>query len=381
LIFAFAILLLIAGAMVGYWTRHGHVVSARYAPNHDTDFDFSRPPCEPGGRPDTTANHLLVRYLGSGGLYIEWQGAAILAAPFFSNYDVAHVMLGEVDWDEDAIRRGLEGLRMDRVAAVLVGHSHYDHLADLPPILLDHAPQARVYVNHSGANMLAAFEPLRERLFDLQRHEGEWLDLIDAAGRRVPIRVLPLHSGHIDQVRGYHYAGGDVDQEWESWEDKELRDMKEGDPFVFLIDLLADDGESIAYRIHYQDSVSEPPNGFVPSELIDAREVDLAVVCMPPFWLVERYPEGILENTRARHALVIHYEDFFRSLESRVRFVSMLTDRRANEFLQRIEQQMSRPPHSPAGPDPCTCGPCGEAWTMPLPGEWLRFDASASQQR
>jgi len=344
--YAFAIMLLVASALVGYWTRHGHVVNARFVPNHGTDFDFAKPPCSPAARPDAAADHLLVRYLGSGGLYVEWKGAAILTAPFFSNHGVTHVLLGEIDWNEEAIRQGLEGLPMDRVAAILAGHSHYDHLADLPPILLDYAPRARVVTNHSGANMLAAFESLTDRLVDLDEHGGDWLDLTDAEGRSVPIRVLPLPSGHIDQLRGYHYAEGQVDQAWDTWDDKELHDMKEGKPFAFLIDFLADDGQSIAFRIHYQDSVSVPPDGFAPPDVIDDREVDIAVLCVPPYWIVEGYPEGILENTRARHALMIHYEDFFRSQQSRVRFVSMLTDRRADEFLQRVEREMSRPEYS-----------------------------------
>jgi L-ascorbate metabolism protein UlaG (beta-lactamase superfamily) len=366
-------MLLVASALGGYWTRHGHVVNARYAPNHGADFDFAKPPCSPAGRPDAAADHLLVRYLGSGGVYLEWNGAAILAAPFFSNHSVTQVLLGEIDWDEEAIARGLEGMPMERVAAILVGHGHYDHVVDLPPILLDHAPRARVVANHSSVNMLAAFEALADRLVDLDDHGGGWLDLTDAAGRDVPIRVLPLSSGHIDQVRGYHYAKGKVDQAWDSWEDKELNDMKEGKPFAFLIDFLSDDRQTIAYRIHYQDSVSVPPDGFVPPYVIDGREADIAVLCMPPYWLVEGYPEGILENTRARHAMVIHYEDFFRSQQDRVRFVAMLTDRRADEFLQRVQDEMSRPSHSPAGPEPRACGPSGEAWTMPLPGEWMRF--------
>ncbi len=43
--------------------------------------------------------------------------------------------------------------------------------------------------------------------------------------------------------------------------------------------------------------------------------MDLAVVTMPGRETLPntefRYPTGVLEHSRARHALVIHYEDFF----------------------------------------------------------------------
>ena len=41
--------------------------------------------------------------------------------------------------------------------------------------------------------------------------------------------------------------------------------------------------------------------------------------------------------------------------------------------LQTVEGETASRRETLDGPDPCGCGPCGDAWSMPLPGEWLRF--------
>jgi hypothetical protein len=96
---------------------------------------------------------------------------------------------------------------------------------------------------------------------------------------------------------------------------------------------------------------------------------------MPSWFRVRDFPDALLERTRARHVLVIHHEDFLRPSSEPGRFVRTLTDARANGFMERLAEVMPPPDDPPAGPRPRTCGPCGERWTMPLPGEWMRFRA------
>jgi hypothetical protein len=368
---ALVLLALVALAVAsGLWTfRQGHVVPARLATNHDIAFDFSNPPCKPAERPAEDDGAALVRYLGTSGLWIEWRGRALLAAPYFTRQSVLDARLGDVRWDEAAIDAGLRGLPLERCGAVLAGHSHYDHIADLPPIL-ERVPAARAWVNQSGANMLWAFTGLRGRVEPADHLAGDWIEPTDADGRALPFRLAPLQSEHAPHFVGYHYADHEVTERWESWEGRGLAEMREGAPLSWLIDLTNESGATV-FRIFYQDAVSPEGAGLPPAEWIDAREVDLAVLCMPSYWLVEDYPEGVLEATRAGHALATHYEDFLQPPGSRLRFVSMLTNARAARFLDRVDAAAAA--HATEGPDPVPCGPTGRAWTMPLPGEWLRF--------
>jgi hypothetical protein len=100
-------------------------------------------------------------------------------------------------------------------------------------------------------------------------------------------------------------------------------------------------------------------------------EYDLAVLCMASFRYVKNHPGGILGNLHPRHVLVTHYEDFFRDPQKPLRFVPLLTDRLANEFLGRVRTALAGT--QTAGPVDSVCGPSSIAATMPLPGEWLRF--------
>jgi hypothetical protein len=352
---------------------HGHIINRRYAPNHDADFDFMNPPYVPASRPRSAPGDLLLRYLGVGGLYIGWRGASLMTAPFFSNHGLLHAGFGAAGWNEAAIERGLAGLPVEEVGAVLSAHSHYDHLADLPYILKKYALDARLYLNDSGAKILAPFEELWGRLTTIDENAGEWIRLRDSGGRELPVRFMPLRSGHAGHFWKYHYGSGKVSRSWDSWAGRKLRHMKEGRVFTLLIDLLSEDGERTEFRMHYQDAPSSAPEGFPPAELIAEKVVDLAVLCLPTWWLVHDYPSAIIERTRARHVMAIHYEDFFRSSLQPLRFVGSCTDRRANRFMEMVAEEMSRESHDPSGPAPPVQGPSCDRWTMPLPGEWLRF--------
>ena len=47
---------------------------------------YSRPSARSGQTPRARSGQLLVRYLRAGGVYFEWQGQALMTAPFASNY-------------------------------------------------------------------------------------------------------------------------------------------------------------------------------------------------------------------------------------------------------------------------------------------------------
>jgi hypothetical protein len=106
----------------------------------------------------------------------------------------------------------------------------------------------------------------------------------------------------------------------------------------------------VLFRIHYQDVASPEPFGLPPDRELASRPADLAVLSLPLARLAGGYPEALLTRTRARHALVIHYEDFFRPADRAVRFVPLLSNKRANRFMERLREAMEQPVHEPVGP-------------------------------
>jgi hypothetical protein len=112
--------------------------------------------------------------------------------------------------------------------------------------------------------------------------------------------------------------------------------------------------------------------------------VDLAVLTMPGRETLPEsdvaYPSGLLRHTQARHALVIHYEDFFRPVlkpngeSNGVRLIPTLAGAPAEDFLRAVSEAIVDPDRRYCQRGSAVEGLCGDAFTVPLPGEWLVVD-------
>lgn len=375
---------LLASLVCAWLAGCGHVIAPELAPNWQ-GFDFRQPPCPLSARPKPAPDDATIRYLGAGGLYVEWQGNALLMAPFFSNPGLLRVQFGRLSSDAEALRRGLDGMDLTRVRAIAVGHSHYDHLADLPAVAEHYAPSARIYVNQAGFNALAPLRPLSGRMVSLESPEGEgWISLRDVDANPLPIRFRKVLSAHAPQLPHYHFARGEVAEPWTGeWATRRTRHLKAGTTYAFVVDLLAPDLKEVRFRLYYQDSANPLGKGFPPQfEGDDDHCYDLAVLCMASYQFVKQHPESILGRLRPHHVLVTHFEDFFRGAGKPFRFVFPLSNRAANRFLRRTRDALRDT--EPRGPEGPVCGAGAPGWTMPMPGEWLRFrvpGAEAGAQR
>jgi hypothetical protein len=373
----------------------------------ESEFATNRPSvvlreATPRPRPEPSPHELVVRYLRCGGVYFEWQGQALLTAPFATNYPLTNLVppayrfgpndgprflpLQRVSYDRRAIARVLEGLPLARIGAILVGHSHYDHIGDLPPVAAA-TPRARIYVNDSGAKILAGEPELRGRVRSVQNERG-----FEKACATEPclIRFASIPSEHAPNVRvaglDLAWQPGEVRRPFSSrLQGHRLTELREGQTLAFVIDFLdPNDPARVAFRVHYQDAASTPPRGYPTDDMLRERGVDLALVTMPGRETLpdgeDAYPVGLLRRTGARHALVIHYEDFFRPVlepdgtSNGVRLIPTLANGRAADFLSAVTAGVINPDsrYCPASSE--LEGLCGPAFTLPLPGEWLVVD-------
>ncbi len=364
-----------------------------------------------GSRPSVAPGRLLVRYLRAGGVYFEWYGQALMTAPFASNYPiVSNRKLTRYRVRDQQRRRGDpfrtlldqriqpnraaidfvlgRELRLDSVHALLVGHGHYDHLGDVPDLLRRKLPRATLYTNQSAQHMLAGEPHLAGRVVAVSGSSG-WLPA-SASEATSAIRFRAIRSGHAPNLyllgQTFSWAPGAVDEPWSTpLSDHELDELKAGVSYAFLIDFLDPaDPKHIAFRVHYQDAASTPPEGYPPQELLSERGVDLEVVSMPGREALppsrDRYPAGVLRHNRARHALVIHYESFFHPVldgerPAEVRLLDTLSGEPAEEFLDSVARSVDA---TPCGPPLEVEGLKAAAFTVPLPGEWLLFDTAIS---
>jgi Beta-lactamase superfamily domain len=310
-------------------------------------FEGSREIGCPGG-----GDAVELTYLGVGGFIIRHGGHAIMTAPFYSNPGLVRSLLGfPIEPEPARIAQFLPPV--DDVEAILVGHAHYDHLMDAIHIAETSAPRATFYGSDTMAHLVHARPPLRSRTVSLEpiagdsQTPGQWQPLARGA-----MRVMALRSEHGPQFLGIKAFGGTVERDLDALP-RTAYGWKEGQTLAFLIDVLGADGRP-ALRFHYQDAPSNPPFGFPPPiASVDARAVDVSLLCVAAFNEVQRYPEGLMEALQPRHVVLAHWENFFsrRSPPAALPFLD------TRMFSTRLTNAL--PPDA--------------RWHTPLPGAKLRF--------
>jgi L-ascorbate metabolism protein UlaG (beta-lactamase superfamily) len=81
-----------------------------------------------------SANGMSVRFLGTSSLLFQDAQTSLLSEGFVSRPGLLRVALGRIAPDSARIASVLNTLGADTIAAIFVGHSHYDHALDAPTI-------------------------------------------------------------------------------------------------------------------------------------------------------------------------------------------------------------------------------------------------------
>ena len=206
---------------------------------------FTLPPAPPPVS-DLQTGRVQVTFLGVGGVIVRWQGAAVLTAPLYSNPTVGEMALSEIHADPQLIDALLRQDVSD-VKAILVGHSHYDHLMDVPYVALHRAKEADILGNEA---MVKVLHPIRDALASRPRKEPSGVDAArpgirapgsvhtragrplralaadgpapDQPDRAAPQLARPVSGGHALARRGRDAAARSSRTAWEAGR-RELR--------------------------------------------------------------------------------------------------------------------------------------------------------------
>lgn len=281
-----------------------------------------------------------IKYLGVGGYLIEWAGDQIMFAPSYTNPDPISLLFNTY-----ANKRTINRLIPDvsDVDMILVGHSHYDHLLDVPYIMEKHAPKAKLYGSKTMKHLIASkVDNKRIHILNNQagsyEQAGEWV--YNPSGK---IRIMALKSDHapnatlfkgvikaadgsiINEIDWlFEVSPGGLDHDLNSPPNSAFF-WKEGQSFAYLVDFLDDSG-NIKYRLHYEDAASTPNRGFVPEAILAEKPVDTAILTVANFNEIKLpatvdandpanqillYPQGIINNLKSKHYILGHWENFF----------------------------------------------------------------------
>jgi L-ascorbate metabolism protein UlaG (beta-lactamase superfamily) len=297
--------------------------------------------------PPAPPSPLHVRSLGVGGFLVEHGTDAVLTAPLFTRPSMITASTGiPVSSDRALVAARLPAASLVNVRTVLSGHAHYDHLLDVPAVMAL-APQATLYSNVSGRNLLAAFAPdraakcagepaqpttiARSRVVAVDDPGASTVDYTNCPDKRPPgaplegkwvrvpgahVRVLAVCSDHPPQIGPVHYGEGDVDDE-QCTPPTNMNNWKEGRTVAYLVDFLDAKTDAPVYRVFYQDAPADAPVGHVPAAFLADKRVDLALMCVGTYDHVDDASPAIaLGALHPRYALGGHWEDFFVALDA-----------------------------------------------------------------
>jgi L-ascorbate metabolism protein UlaG (beta-lactamase superfamily) len=154
-----------------------------------------------------------VTHAGVSTLVITDGETTLLTDGFFTRPGLVRTTLGLIAPDEDAIARGLARLGVDRAAAVIVTHSHYDHAMDAP--LVAARTGAMLVGSESTANVARGLALPEEQIRVVQ--PGEVLHFGAFGVQLIASRHYPhgMATGTIDAplyppARALDYRQGEV---------------------------------------------------------------------------------------------------------------------------------------------------------------------------
>lgn len=292
----------------------------------------------------------------SGFLFIPWRDSTqvVMTPPSYTNPTLWWTVFG--NWlfgsspNDARIARRLRDLpaagpdRLSRVRAVLVGHGHYDHIMDLPP-LARYLPNAVVYGSRSVVNTLNAVPDFRgtaeapPRLVSVDSLAGI---TAEQPGHSVSIgdavRVRAIAWEHAPNFGSHVIARGTVESASTSLP-RGLFGWKLGRVYAYAIDLLDRDGR-VGSRIVVHDAGASPA---VVRRAVDVigtmpqANTTVVVLTAANFDQEPSYPDILLASLAPQHVLLGHWEDFFRSPEKSERVVRGIHGQQLVDLVQRYQ--------------------------------------------
>jgi L-ascorbate metabolism protein UlaG (beta-lactamase superfamily) len=261
----------------------------------------------------TPQKSVRMTWLGTAGMFITDGKTGILIDPYVSRFGMSKIVFGSpLEPNCALIRKWAEKLGRENITAVIVSHSHFDHVADAPYFAIEaDAPligtESTINVGR-GAGMaeskLIAVKPGRTMRF------GDFtVKFIESAHGPAFLGRVP-YPGTIDQPLIPPAAAGDY---------------RLGGVFALLIT------HPSGTILHHGSA------GFKP-EMYDGIAVDAILLGIGGRGDTDQYLENVVLKTRARLVVPIHLDNFFKPLEDGMSFLPMV---KFDEFYRKAEKHRS----------------------------------------
>ena len=256
--------------------------------------------------PIATDRRLTVKWLGTAGYELRAQGTTLLIDPYLTRYGLWTLLSRRKHGpDVDAIDKHITD-----ADAVLVGHSHFDHVLDVPTIAVKTG--AHVYGSESTANLCLASGLPQTQVTAVARG-GQTFEV-------GPFRVRAVPSEHSRFLFGKVPYPGDIPCSCEL--PMSSNHYKCGQVLSWHI-------EVGGVRFYHAGSAN------LIDDAVQFKELDVLMMCTAGRQATDAFIERIIKQTRPNRVLPMHYDNFFQPLDSamkvlpRTQFGRLVDDVRA----------------------------------------------------
>jgi len=265
------------------------------------------------------SDSLRIEFNGVANFYIQYKGSAVLTDPFMSNPGAGKVMFGKIKPNLKLIESFQP--KTYNIKLLSIGHAHYDHIFDLP-FFIPHLNKNTKILGSSNSLMLAKVLNAEQECIDIAAMKatsdkpGTWVYAADST-----VRMMATQSAHLPHLLGISLYHGKYESPLTSYPVKAKKFLQD-ETLAFLIDFL-DATHQPEKRIYFSSSAVNFPNGYFPQEVLNEKEVDVAIISVALLQKVKDYPENFIKFLKPKETIPCHWENFFRTRDKKLKPVSM----------------------------------------------------------
>lgn len=299
-------------------------------------------------------SRLKITYTGSGGFLIKDDSSAILIDPYLSNiHPLFFLLLKKTKTDTAIINNFFKqqfGSHKDNdgiIKAILVAHSHYDHLADVPSIYLNNCNQDSTEIIGSittkhilssteiGENVIPITSSNKKILKSKESENYNWIYT-----QNKQVRILPIPAEHAPHFMGMKFISSKKLHKNLSKYPQKVRKFPEGENYNFLIDLLDDNGKIKVRIFSHAGAACNAGIGTPNANLLAQKEVDVLLLCVANFNQVKDYPEEVISRLQPKFIIGNHWENFFRPYSKNIQKPATVPATNVKKFIARVNQKL-----------------------------------------
>jgi L-ascorbate metabolism protein UlaG (beta-lactamase superfamily) len=262
----------------------------------------------------TSKNSVRVTWLGTAGMFITDGETGILIDPYVSRFSMSSVAFGlPLSTNRDLVRKWADKLGRENINAVIVSHSHFDHVADAPYFAME-----------ANAPLIGT-----ESTMNVGKGAGLAENKLIAAKPGQTLKFGKFTVKFIESLHGPAFLGrvpypGTIDIPLN--QPAKASDYRLGGVFALLIT------HPYGTILHHGSA------GFKPEMYDDGTVADVLFLGIGGRGDTDQYLKNVALKTRARLVVPIHFDNFFKPLEDEMSYLPMV---KFDEFYRKAEKRRS----------------------------------------